>query len=248
MNAIIMTILIIVGMSTFAAIVTPRVKLLLRASKGDRFGQWGERFRLMLRYAAFQYKMPRDPVAGIAHIFIYAGFMVLALRTLTLFIRAYAPSFEIPGMLGDLYSLLKDIIWILVLSGVIYGLWRRLGPKETRVGRSWEGVFVLFMILMLGITDIVYDGVGVSLGSHAGLPWNPLGHLFFNLAGSSSKSALESAGVAAYWIHCVLILGFLNFLPLGKHFHVLTSFFNVFFSHLKPRGYLAPTDLEKAEK
>ena len=35
-----------------------------------------------------------------------------------------------------------------------------------------------------------------------------------------------------WWLHIIFIFGFLNFLPYSKHFHVLTSIPNVFFSRL----------------
>jgi Fe-S oxidoreductase len=253
MNPLIMSILLIVGLSVFAFIMAPRIRLLLHARPADRFNHWGDRVKAMLQYAAFQYRMPRDLIAGLAHIAIFSGFMVLSLRTITLFVKGFSADFEIPGFIGQGYMLFKDGIWILVLSGVSYGLWRRLGPKESRVGRSREGVFVLTMILLLGITDITFDGAGVALRQHsgflnAGLPFNPLGYLVARLFFGASPGALHILEQIAYWLHCLLILVFLNFLPIGKHFHVLTSFFNVFFSNLDPRGAMPVIDLETTEK
>jgi Fe-S oxidoreductase len=55
-------------------------------------------------------------------------------------------------------------------------------------------------------------------------------------------------GVASWWIHCGLVLVFLNFLPIGKHFHVITSFPNVFARTLRPYGQVEKIDLENTEK
>jgi Fe-S oxidoreductase len=52
----------------------------------------------------------------------------------------------------------------------------------------------------------------------------------------------------AYWLHCVGVLLFLNFLPMGKHFHVITSFFNVYFRNLEAPGALPVVDLENTEQ
>src|SRR5690606_26534377 len=41
-------------------------------------------------------------------------------------------------------------------------------------------------------------------------------------------------GVGSFWLHLIIILVFLNFLPLGKHFHIITGLFNVFFQRLTP--------------
>src|SRR5690606_19724885 len=49
------------------------------------------------------------------------------------------------------------------------------------------------------------------------------------------------------WLHIVQILVFLNFLPLGKHFHVITGLPNVFFQRLTPQYQPPKMDLENSE-
>jgi Fe-S oxidoreductase len=48
----------------------------------------------------------------------------------------------------------------------------------------------------------------------------------------------------SWWIHLILILVFMNVLPNSKHFHVVTSLPNVFFSNFKPTNALQPIDFE----
>src|SRR6185436_8192656 len=40
----------------------------------------------------------------------------------------------------------------------------------------------------------------------------------------------------AWWLHIVGVLNFLNYLVISKHFHILISFPNVYFSNLNPQG------------
>jgi Fe-S oxidoreductase len=47
-----------------------------------------------------------------------------------------------------------------------------------------------------------------------------------------------------WWIHIVLVLGFLNYLPYSKHAHILTSVPNVFLTSLESKGALKPIDFE----
>ena len=150
-TALIMSVLLALSLGCFVWLMIPRMKLLLNAKADARFDQPLERLKGTLKFAIGQWRMPREPVAGLAHIFIFSGFMVVALATVTHFAHAYSPNWHFPGfggVLGDVYSLVKDIFEMLVLLGVIYGLWRRLKPVPSQVGRSWEGVFVLFMILL----------------------------------------------------------------------------------------------------
>ncbi|MBI2342415.1 MAG: (Fe-S)-binding protein, partial [Deltaproteobacteria bacterium] len=48
----------------------------------------------------------------------------------------------------------------------------------------------------------------------------------------------------SYFAHILLILGFLNWLPYGKHFHIITSLPNVFLQKMEPGGALAALNLE----
>jgi ferredoxin len=65
------------------------------------------------------------------------------------------------------------------------------------------------------------------------------------LAGLSPAGA-ATVGYVAWWAHNLAVLVMLNFLPLAKHFHVITSLPNVFFRKLEPIGQLSKQDLENA--
>jgi Fe-S oxidoreductase len=251
LNAIVMTVLLAVALSVFGALMVPRVNLLFRLRREDLFDQIPERIRGMLKFAVGQYRMPRDPVAGFAHIFIYAGFMIVSVATVTHFVHAYAPDWHLWGLggrAGEIYSLIKDTSELLVLVGVIYGLWRRLKPTPSRVGRSWEGVFVLGMIFTLMVTDFMITAGELIVLGVDGLPWSPGGYLAAQVMAPLGAEGAHLAGRVAYWIHCSAVLIFLNFLPIGKHFHVITGFPNVFFRNLKTNGYVEKVDLENTEK
>jgi Fe-S oxidoreductase len=63
--------------------------------------------------------------------------------------------------------------------------------------------------------------------------------LFKNTLGAASSSALQGIHSFSYFIHEITFFFFLCFLPMGKHFHVVTSLFNVFFMRLD-RGNVKP--------
>ncbi|PIR17913.1 MAG: Fe-S oxidoreductase [Deltaproteobacteria bacterium CG11_big_fil_rev_8_21_14_0_20_49_13] len=48
----------------------------------------------------------------------------------------------------------------------------------------------------------------------------------------------------SYFTHIILVLGFLNWLPYGKHFHIITSIPNVFLQKMEPAGALSSINLE----
>lgn len=238
------------ALGTFAALIWPRWRLLRHAKAEARFDRLGERVASVLKFALGQARMTREPIAGLAHIFIFSGFLVVSLGTLSHFGKAYDPHFVLPGLsgrLGDIYLLVKDFFEALVLLGVSYGLWRRLKPSPSRVGRSWEGVMVLCFIFVLMLTDYMAFAGELLANGQSGLPWNPGGWLLAQGMALAGPKGAVLIGQGAYWLHCALVLIFLNFLPIGKHFHVITGIPKVFFRDLKPYGQVPAVDLEEAE-
>ena len=51
-----------------------------------------------------------------------------------------------------------------------------------------------------------------------------------------SISSLEMIERGCWWFHIIGILAFMNYLPYSKHFHIILSFPNVFYSNLDAKG------------
>lgn len=244
-NAIVMSVMLAAALAVFAYLMIPRMRLLASVQPTNRFDRWPERVMSVVKFALGQWRMTRDLVAGIAHIFIFSGFMIVSLATVQHIVHAYVPGWHLlPGFLNQLYTLVKDLIEVLVLVGVSYALWRRLSPRASRVGRSWEGVFILCMITTLMLTDFLsYGGWMVAQGQDEFVWWNPVGWMFGRLLAGNAENA-QVVGDVAWWIHVGTVLTFLNFLPIGKHFHVITGIPDVFFRNLEPYGAVPKMDLE----
>ncbi len=238
-SAIAMTVMLVVALGCFSWLIIPRLKLVLRAPGEARIDNPVERTKNVLKFAIGQWRMPREPIAGFAHIFIFSGFMVVALGTILHIVHAYAPkavdAFYLETTVGKCYAFIKDVFEYLVLLGVSYGLWRRLKPKVSRVGRSAEGVFVLCMIFTLMVTDFISFGALLIEYNVQDTGWYP-GAAVAKMFMEPMGDAAQTLGAVSYWLHCFCVLLFLNFLPLGKHFHVITGIPNVFFRDLKPYG------------
>ena len=67
--------------------------------------------------------------------------------------------------------------------------------------------------------------------------------IFAGFFAGRSEAVVAGWGQTMFWVHVVLVLVFLNFLPFGKHFHVLTALPAVFTERLTPSGRLDNLDL-----
>src|SRR5207253_2712828 len=192
---------------------------------------------------------PERP-AGAAHIWIFVAFIVAQLGTLTSFGLAYDPGFHLPFLahetaLGQGYLWVKDLIDLLGTAGCAVFLWFRLVQRKERMTLTWEGVFILCMILGVLWSDVIIDAAMVAR-SGGEAPWYlPVSGRFAGLFTQANAPAIITAFVL---VHITIVLAFLNFLPLGKHFHIITGLPTVFFQRLTPQGQLSKLDLENSEK
>jgi Fe-S oxidoreductase/nitrate reductase gamma subunit len=255
--------MLVVGLAFFAFTMLRRVAPLFALRRESRVDRVGERVRALLRFGIGQKRLvdPEERGPGVLHVLVFVAFMVLALRTVSMFGMGFSgPEFHFPLLaqdapLGRAYLFLKDLVVLGALVGVAGFLWRRIVTKPDRVTLSTEGVVILLFIAGLMVTDMAYDGGAILLRDAAGPtpsagpafePWAPaasLGALALHGAGLGPASAWQ-VGTVALFLHLALILLFLNVLPFGKHFHIITALPNVFFARLAPVAALRKLDLE----
>jgi Fe-S oxidoreductase len=235
----------------FAFTMLRRVAPLLAMRREDRADRAGERLRALLRFGFGQARLPdRGEIwPGLLHVVIFAAFVVLGARTLTFLGMGFDRHFHLPGLApgsaaGDAYAFVKDVMVLLALAAALGFLWRRLVTRPDRVTRSGEGVLILLFIVGLMATEIGFEGAE-RLAAGLGADWRaPAGSLGAWMLGAASPGAVAAVGAASFWLHVLVVLVFLNFLPFGKHFHIITALPTVYVQRLPPRGGLRKLDLE----
>ena len=256
MSSIGMTFVLVSTLSFFSYSVFRRWRQLRVGQPDPKFslagGEAAGRAFDTLIYAFGQKKMPNYPLAGFAHATIFFGFQVLLLNSLMLWGRGFSADFDFWGILstdhlvGQAYSLLKDVFAFLVIVGTLVFFYLRLVKKGvdsgdptavkkgSRMTLSFEATGILMIIFTMMLADFFYVGGRLALeaqsaGTGVGFHWyEPVGSLFgAGLLGlnSTALTVLEHVG---FWWHASFVLIFLNILPYSKHFHILTVFQNVF--------------------
>ncbi|MBT3257311.1 MAG: 4Fe-4S dicluster domain-containing protein [Deltaproteobacteria bacterium] len=241
-----MWIIAIVALTTFAFIIRSRIDLLLAGQKDPRFSNLKQRFLDLVEYGFIQKRQPRYLWAGVIHIMIFWGFVVLGLRSLDLVTEGLGFPIFRPFMhspLGPFYNALKDVFELIVLVACIWAILRRaiVKPERYEGSHTVEAYLVLGLISFLMITDMLFEGSGMLLTGEAGewLPAAWIGTLFLP---ENNPGALSVIFRATYWLHILAFFVFLNMLPLFKHFHIITALPNVFFrkqrkGEIKPARY-----------
>ncbi|MCX8106545.1 MAG: (Fe-S)-binding protein [Ignavibacterium album] len=229
-------------------------KFMFTAKRDDkRFDNIPERIKRVLVIAFAQTKLLRDPVAGLLHLLIFWGFMLFIFAVIESIIQGFYSKFNL-SFLGYFYTLItfiQDIFGVFVIIAVLISLWRRFIQKIPRLDVDKEGkldaAFILTMIMFVCISMFGYNSAAFSLNGFSFHPneYRPvsaaLSFMFFDTASASTSFLYEFF----WWMHILIIFGFLNYLPYSKHLHVLTSIPNVFFANLEPkRNTIKPLNLE----
>jgi Fe-S oxidoreductase len=245
----------ILGVICFAYIVAKRLVPLFRAERDLRFDRPWARLRNVLKFWLGQWKHPRYKTAGILHILIFAGFILLAIRAFTVLIVGVSPAFVVPGFsgrVGQVYNLVTDYAATMVFLCMVVAVVRRLVFKPeryavpARYGRAHtaDAVFLLALIAILMVADSLFAAANAAGQSQQGQPTELLAALslpwMLQIAlASFSLPTLGSIYFGAYLLHEVTFYFLLCYRPFGIQFHVETSVFTVYFAKLE-RGTLKP--------
>jgi Fe-S oxidoreductase len=177
-----MVTLIVAAFAMFAWSASRRWHLLqIGRPAGDRLDHMAARLRGTWRYAFRQEKMDYYNPAGIAHKFIFAGFVLLLFRTLVLWGRGFYPPFNLwvlsPARpLGEVYEFLKDLLGTLVVVGTLVFFYYRLVVRPRRMALSFEGLLIIGIIFTMMIADMTYDGASLVLALRKSALCDPSAH------------------------------------------------------------------------
>jgi heterodisulfide reductase subunit C len=209
-----------------------------------------ERFNNMLKIALGQSKMVKRPIAGILHIIVYAGFIIINIEVLEIIIDGLFGTHRVFSVLGGFYSFLIgtfEILAFLVLASVIIFWIRRMvlqiprfwnkdlkgWPKNDALNILYFEMVLMSLFLLMNATDNHFQNLNLG---------NPISQYIAMLFQESSFTTVNIIERSAWWLHIVGILIFLNYLYYSKHLHILLAFPNTYFANLKPKGQL--TNLE----
>ncbi len=209
---------------------------------GNELGRraWG-----LVRYALLQSKMFRWTRAGVIHYIVFLGSTILLTANINIVtggLLQAVVSWPLGGAIWTFLVGLQNVIAVGVLAALVYLFYRRLVLRPTRLSLGWTGLLVLMMIGLVVSTEFfaqafeaaTYGDIdGAIVANALAVPLRSLGEV-----------ATETAFVVLWWGHVVVLAAFLLFIPTNKHFHVYTSFVNVWFRKLAPRGELPKMDLE----
>lgn len=252
---ILFVIALVAGIGFFARNIRRVIRNIKLGKEIDRSDNPGERFAKMARIAMGQSKMVKRPIAGFLHIVVYVGFIIINIEVLEIIIDGVFGTHRIFSFLGGFYDVLIfsfEILAFLVLLGVII-FWirrnviniKRFLSKELKGWPKNDANYILYFEMVLMILFLTMNAADYQLqmngadhyASEAGIMGSfPVSQYLLPLLDGLSNATLIIIERAAWWLHILGILFFLNYLYYSKHLHIILAFPNVYLSKLTPQG------------
>jgi Fe-S oxidoreductase len=237
-NVIAFIIVFIIAVLFFAWSVYRRIGVVTIGRPDNRFDKPLRRFWNMLYYAIFQRRVVSRPF-GVNHFVLFWAFLILLIANTEFLINGLAPGVTFSALPDGAYftlALIFDIVSILALASVVVAVFRRLVfPPPHIEARSRDAFTILGMVAVLMLAYFGMHGSEINIDSAVGRAANymPISNwVGTSILGGLSVGSLETAADIFWWIHAVVLLAFLNYLPYSKHMHVLTAIPNCFFKSL----------------
>ncbi|CAH1196328.1 putative iron-sulfur-binding oxidoreductase FadF [Paenibacillus allorhizoplanae] len=190
-----------------------------------------------------QTKLLKDKKSGIMHIVIFYGFIILQLGALDLILKGLIDrGLPVPGY--DYFTLMQEVTVGLIVLAMGYATYRRYIEKLKRLKRGWKPSIVVFFIMFLMLSVVISGGFERV---REGLPasgFAPLTSVWAALFDGISTSAATVGFYAGWWMHLLILLSFLIYVPQSKHFHIITAPINILLRRTEPTGKLASLNLE----
>ena len=209
------------------------------------------RWRNMIRIALGQSKMVVRPIAGLLHVIVYLGFIIINIEVLEIIVDGVLGTHRVFAPLGPVYNFLIgsfEILALLVIVSVVLFWLRRNAIKLQRFIKpemeGWpkkDGNMILYIELVLMCLFLTMNAADFQLQqldaphyTKAGaFPISQFIAAWFQGLSIDSLIIIERV---AWWIHILGILAFLNYLYYSKHLHIILAFPNTFYGKVKPQG------------
>ncbi|MCJ7769552.1 MAG: (Fe-S)-binding protein [Dehalococcoidales bacterium] len=238
-NSILFLAIFLISMSFFGWSCFRRFRLITLGKAENRFDHLGKRIMDLFLYSfAQRCSISGSYRFGVNHAILFWSFMVLMVANTEFLLAGIFPDYinlaNLPTGLYYAIALIFDIVSLLALLAVLTAAGRRLFfPPKYIEARTRDSFFILGMVAVLMLAFFGLHGSEIAQGSESAALYMPISSFVASsiLPGASTESLISLANIS-WWVHAIVLLGFLNYLPYSKHMHILTIIPNNFFKRL----------------
>jgi len=223
--------LFIAAIALFGWSCWKRLSLTALGRPDNRLDNIGQRIGDTLRYAFAQKRVLAKP-SGLIHVAIFWCFLVLMIANSEFLLHGLFPGISFTRLPDSIFMPLMqmiDVVSLITLLAVIAAAIRRLVAPPYPEARTFEAFFILFLIALLMLANFGVNAAKISRmqGSTLQLAQTimPVSSWFVPFIPAGAARLVHDL---SWWTHALVLLLFMNLLPLSKHFHIITAIPNVF--------------------
>ncbi len=259
---IIFVLLLIVGIGFFVRNISKLKRNIFLGKDVTVSDNKPQRWKNMAKIALGQTKMVVRPIAGLLHIIVYVGFIIINIEVLEIILDGIFGTHRLFAFLGPVYDFLIasfEVLALLVIIAVV-AFWARRNlirlkrflkpemkgwPKQDGNLILYIELVLMFLFLTMNAADYQLQQMGAEYYVKAGA--FPVSSLIAPIFENVSISSLIVVERTAWWLHIAGIFFFLNYLYYSKHLHILLAFPNTYYGRLAPKGQFKNLDSVTAE-
>ena len=253
LDNILFTIVLVLGFGYFYSNIKTIIRNINLGIAVNRKDNPKARWKNMAMIALGQSKMVRRPIAGILHVIVYAGFIIINIELLEIIIDGVFGTHRVFSFLGSFYDVLIasfEILAVLVLLAV-FAFWtrrniiklNRFASKDLNGSPRKDANYILYfevvlmsLFLLMNASDLHLQNIPGGFSHFIKAGSFPISQFIEPLFNSYSNEMVMLLSEMFWWFHIVGILIFMNYLYFSKHLHILLAFPNTYFADLHPQG------------
>ena len=253
LDNILFAIVLVIGFGYFYSNVKKIIRNINLGIAVNRKDNPKARWKNMAMIALGQSKMVRRPIAGILHIIVYAGFIIINIELLEIIIDGVFGTHRVFSFLGAFYDVLIasfEILAVLVLLAV-FAFWtrrniiklKRFDSKDLNGSPRKDANYILYfevvlmsLFLLMNASDLHLQNIPGGFSHFIKAGSFPISQFIEPLFNSYSNQMVMLLSEMFWWLHIIGILIFMNYLYFSKHLHILLAFPNTYFADLHPKG------------
>lgn len=253
LDNILFALLLVVGFGYFASNIKKIIRNINLGIDINRKDNSKARWKNMAMIALGQSKMIKRPIAGLLHIIVYVGFVIINIELLEIIIDGLFGTHRVFAPLGVVYNALIasfEIFAVLVLIAV-FAFWirRNISPLKRFASSDLKGkpkndanyilyfeVVLMTLFLLMNAADYHLQYVPGGFGHYIQAGSFPISQFIAPIFDGMDNTFVFLLERTFWWLHISIILVFLNYLYFSKHLHILLAFPNTYFADLNAKG------------
>ncbi|MFJ8528804.1 (Fe-S)-binding protein [Bacillus sp. NPDC094106] len=229
----------------FVYLIRTRMAYIQLGKKVEFDRRFKERWDILKVNVFGQKKLLKDKKSGIMHVMFFYGFILVQFGAIDFIWKGLAPGSHLPlGPLYPAFTFFQEIITLMILIAVFWAFYRRYVEKLVRLKRNFKSGLVLIFIGGLMLSVLLGNGMGIIWHGEE-LSWSePIASGIAYVFSGINETVAISVFYFSWWVHLLILVTFLVYVPQSKHAHLIAGPVNVFFTRLSNPGKLEKIDFE----